>query len=592
MALDDLGVRLVIANLGGFLQGIGKYNAAIGKAEKATQRFGESAGRAGRGLALLGAPIAAFGAASVKAAITFDTALIGVAKTTNATEAELEVLGREFRQMALDIPVAAAELANIGEVAGRLGVQASDISDFTATVAALGVATDLTTESAAEFLARIQAITQLPADEIENFSSALVALGNNLAASESEIALFAIRMAGAGNVAGLTQAEILAIAGSFRELGIRAERGGTAVQKVLFTMIEAINTASPELQSFADTAGITAQEFATLFEKDAAEAFTRFVEGLGRSGDEAFQILGNLGLADQRLAQAFITLGNAGNNLRENIELSTRAFSENLALMTEAERRYGSAASQFQILMNNVTELAIVVGNILLPPLLSLVEIVTPIIQKFADFAQAHPLLTKVVVAAGIALVALGGALIVIGLIAPGFVAAVGLMTGVVGFMTPVVLGLIPAFTGLSISMGPITLIVLGIAAAVGIGILVWKNWATIMDFVKDRVNNIITIINKLIDVLTIMNPLLGVLSLVGISIPDIPQFAQGGTMGRTGAAIVGERGPEVVRLPAGATVTPISRSNTFNVTANYSDRQAEGSIKLDLESLIMRAGS
>ncbi len=585
MALDDLGVRLVIDNLGGFLQGIGKYNTAIGKAEKATQRFGERAGRAGRGLALLGAPIAAFGAASVKAAITFDTALIGVAKTTNATEAQMELLGRQFRSMALDIPVAAAELANIGEVAGRLGVQAEDISTFTETVAALGVATDLTTESAAEFLARIQAITQLPANEIENFSSALVELGNNLAASESEIALFAIRMAGAGDVAGLTQAEILAIAGSFRELGIRAERGGTAVQKVLFTMIEAINTAGPELQTFADTAGITAQEFATLFEKDAAEAFTRFVEGLGRSGDEAFQILGNLGLADQRLAQAFITLGNAGNNLRENIELSTRAFSDNLALMTEAERRYASAASQFKILMNNVTELGIVIGNILLPPLLDLVEIVTPIIQKFADFAEANPLLTKVVVAAGIALVALGGALIVIGLIAPGFVAGVALMTAAIGFLTG-------AMIALNIGMGAVALVVLGIAAAVGVGILVWKNWATIMDFVKDRVNNIITIINKLIDLLTIVNPLLGVLSLVGISIPDIPQFAQGGTMGRTGAAIVGERGPEVVRLPAGSQVTPISRNNTFNVNANYTDRQEEGSIKLDLEALIMRAGA
>ncbi len=592
MALNDEGVRLVIENLGGFLQGIGKYNTAIGKAEKATQRFGESAGRAGRSLALLGAPIAAFGALSVREAVKFDTALIGVAKTTNATESELELLGRQFRDMALDIPVAAAELANIGEIAGRLGVQATDISSFTETVAALGVATDLTTESAAEFLARIQAITQLPADEIENFSSSLVALGNNLAASESEIALFAIRMAGAGNVAGLTQAEVLAIAGSFRELGIRAERGGTAVQKVLFTMIEAINTAGPELQTFAKTAGITAQEFATLFEQDAAEAFTRFVEGLGKSGDQAFQVLGELGLADQRLAQAFITLGNAGNNLRENIELSTTAFSDNLALMTEAERRYGSAASQFKILMNNVTELAIAVGNILLPPLLGLVEIVTPLIQGFADFAEKHPLLTKVVVAASIALVALGGALIVLGAIAPGFVAAVAIMTGAAAFMTPVVLGLIPAFAGLSIAMGPITLIVLGISAAIVAAILIWKNWGTIVDFVKDRVNNIIAIINKLIDVLTIVNPLLGVLSLVGIKIPDIPQFGTGGIAGSTGAAIVGERGPEVVKLNAGDQVTPISRNNTFNVEANYTERQEPANLKLTLEGLIMMAGS
>ena len=153
MTIRDTGVRLVIDNLGGFLSGMSRYNTAIGRADAATQRFGERAGRAGRSIALLGAPIVAFAAISVRAAIQFDTALVGVAKTTNATEAELEQLGRQFRAMAKDIPIAAASLANIGEVAGRLGVRAEDIAAFTETVAALGVATDLTTESAAEFVA-------------------------------------------------------------------------------------------------------------------------------------------------------------------------------------------------------------------------------------------------------------------------------------------------------------------------------------------------------------------------------------------------------------------------------------------------------
>lgn len=592
MALKDIGVRLVLENLGGFVQGLEKYDDAIEKAEKATVKFGESATRAGRSLVLLGAPIVAFSAVSVKAAVAFDTALVGVAKTTGATEAELELLGQQFRSMALDIPVAAAELANIGEVAGRLGVRTKDISAFTETVAALGVATDLTTESAAEFLARIQAITQLPAGEIENFSSSLVELGNNLAASESEIALFAIRMAGAGDVAGLTQAEILAIAGSFRELGIRAERGGTAVQKVLFTMIEAISAAGPELETLASTAGLTVQEFATLFEKDAAEAFTRFVEGLGKAGDQAFQVLGELGLADQRLAQAFITLGNAGNNLRENIELSTTAFSENLALMTEAERRYGSAASQFQILLNNVTELAIVVGNNLLPPLLVLVNIIAPVIKKLAEVATTLPILTGVVVLAGLALVAFGAALIIIGTVLPGAVSGVKAFSIATQFLLPRLVALIPAFTGLSISMGPITAIVLGIAAAIGVGILIWKNWAAVLKVVKAIANEIIGIINLLIDAFTILNPLLLGLSLIGIKIPDIPEFATGGIQGRSGAAVVGERGPEVVRLPVGAQVTPISRNNTFNVNASYQDRQEPGDIKLTLEALTMLAGS
>lgn len=586
MALKDIGVKLVVFNLGSFVSKMERYNKAIDKAEKTTNKFAERAGRAGRALALLGAPIVAFGAISVRAAVRFDTALVGVGKTTNATEAELELLGRQFRQMALDIPVAASELANIGEIAGRLGVQIENIPDFTETVAALGAATDLTSESAAEFLARIQAISGLPADQIENFASALVELGNNVAASEAEIALFTIRMAGAGNVAGLTQAEVLAIAASFRELGIRAERGGTAVQKVLFTMIEAINTAGPELQTFAETAGITSEEFAKLFEEDAGEAFTRFVEGLGRAGDQAFQVLGQLGLQDQRLAQAFITLANAGENLRANIELSTAAFAENTALITEAERRYASAASQFKIFLNNVTELAIVVGNILLPPLLQLVEVITPIIQKFAEFAEAHPLLTKLVIGAGLALVALGSALIAIGFIAPAIVSAIGLIGGAVGF-------LIPLFAGLSLAMGPITLIALGIAAAIAVGIIIWKNWGKIIDFLTGGVDSLIAALNFLIKVFFKLNPLLFALESFGvISAPEIPNFGHGGTQRRSGLALVGERGPELVNLPAGAQVAPISPTVTnFNVTANYTNPQDPQTIRLDLEAIALSVG-
>ena len=44
------------------------------------------------------------------------------------------------------------------------------------------------------------------------------------------------------------------------------------------------------------------------------------------------------------------------------------------------------------------------------------------------------------------------------------------------------------------------------------------------------------------------------------ISLPDnpIPTFARGGIMGAAGTALVGERGPELVRLPTGAQVTPL----------------------------------
>lgn len=43
-----------------------------------------------------------------------------------------------------------------------------------------------------------------------------------------------------------------------------------------------------------------------------------------------------------------------------------------------------------------------------------------------------------------------------------------------------------------------------------------------------------------------------------------IPHFADGGTMSHSGFALVGERGPELLSLPAGATITPLQGDGSF----------------------------
>ena len=65
---------------------------------------------------------------------------------------------------------------------------------------------------------------------------------------------------------------------------------------------------------------------------------------------------------------------------------------------------------------------------------------------------------------------------------------AIAGVTTVMGLMTPVIGIMTGAFGGLSIAMGPITLVILGIAAAIAAGILIWKNWDTIVNFLKDSV--------------------------------------------------------------------------------------------------------
>ena len=320
--------------------------------------------KVGLGLAAVG--VYAVGKAlmsSVNAAIEFESSFAGVRKTVEATDEELEELALGMRQLATEIPVDVNELNRIGELGGQLGIAKENLLDFTRVVALMGVTTDLTVEDAATRFAQLANITQMPQDQFDNLASAVVDLGNKSAATEPEIVEFGQRIAGAGEIAGFTEAEILGIATAIVSLGVQAEAGGTAVQKVMLKITESVALGDAKLATFAETSGMSAQTFAAMWESNPAEAFTRFVEGLGASGTDAIGILKELGLTDQRLTRAFLSLGAAGDDLRNSIETGNLAWEENNALTEEAAKRFETTESKLQLANNQIEEAKIAFGE-------------------------------------------------------------------------------------------------------------------------------------------------------------------------------------------------------------------------------------
>lgn len=104
-----------------------------------------------------------------------------------------------------------------------------------------------------------------------------------------------------------------------------------------------------------------------------------------------------------------------------------------------------------------------------------LIKTLSPLLDKLAGLVErinkANPRLLKFAVIAALiatAVAAVGAPILALLVILPAVVAGVGLVAA--------------AFGGLSIAMGPITLIVLGLAAAIAVGLFVWRNWETIME--------------------------------------------------------------------------------------------------------------
>ena len=188
-------------------------------------------------------------------------------------------------QLATDIPIATAQLNQIGELGGQLGVSTSGLPVFIDTIAKLGVATRLSTETAALSLARLQTIFQLPETAVDNLASSLVDLGNNFAALEDEILSTSLRLAAGAKVAGATVADTLAIATTLQAIGVQSQAGGTAIARVFQAITIALQGGTKELTTFAQVTGMTNQAFAQLAKENPAQALNPFLVGLSEAGD-------------------------------------------------------------------------------------------------------------------------------------------------------------------------------------------------------------------------------------------------------------------------------------------------------------------
>ena len=118
----------------------------------------------------------------LKQAIEWESAVASMSKTIDESDTNpqmFEALTQELRDLSLEIPIAAADLAELAATAGQLGIKTPAIAEFTETMAALGVSTNITAEQAATDLARLANITGMSQDSFDNMGSSIVALGKH-----------------------------------------------------------------------------------------------------------------------------------------------------------------------------------------------------------------------------------------------------------------------------------------------------------------------------------------------------------------------------------------------------------------------------
>ncbi len=337
-----------------------------------------------------------------QASMDFESAMTGVAKTTDLTDDELSTMSDAIKEMSTEIPATTEELAAIAESAGQLGIHKESLLDFTEIMAMLGTSTNMTADEAATSLSRLANITGMSQEDFDRLGATIVDLGNNLATTEKEIVDMSMRIAGAGAQVGMTEAEIMSFSGALSSVGIEAEAGGSAFSTLISNMSLAVQQGGDGLEQFADVAGMSAAEFAAAFEEDAAGAIIQFIQGLGNmesEGRSAIAVLDDMGLSDIRMRDALLRAAGASDVFTNALQIGSNAWDENTALVNEATKRYATTQSQLTMMQNAYKNLKVAIGDAYTPALQKAYSVGTQVLNAVSQFVKQNPALVNAITA-------------------------------------------------------------------------------------------------------------------------------------------------------------------------------------------------
>lgn len=193
----------------------------------------------------------------------------------------------------------------------------------------------------------------------------------------------------------------------------------------------------------------------------------------------------------------FAKLANSVTNSSEAMAMlkdgSVIPLSEALASGQEVVETYnGTAEAMAAVMKNNLNgqmtelkssteELAISMGNALLPSIKDLVENMKGLV---ANFNALDPQTKQMIAQTAVIVAALAPALLIIGKL----VTAVGTIITTIGKLLPVIKGAAAAFTGLN---PPVLIAIAVISSLIAVGVALYKNWDTIKAKAKEFAANV-----------------------------------------------------------------------------------------------------
>ena len=456
----------------------------IGAAGEKLQGVGSAIEGAGRKLMPVTAAVGGLSAAAVKVASDFDSAMSQVAAVSGATGKELEALRDKAREMGSKTKFSASEAAEAMNYMAMAGWKTGDMLDGIEGIMNLAAASGEDLAATSDIVTDALTALGLSAADSGHFADILAAASSNANTNVSMMGETFKYCAPVAGALGFTAEDTAEAIGLMANAGIKSSQAGTAMRTMLTSLtgeVTFVGDAFGELTVQTTNADGSMRSLGDIL-TDCRAAFAQMSESERAANAEA--------LVGKNAMSGFLAVMNAAPGDIEKLNSAINNCDGTAERM--AETMQDNLAGQLTILKSQLEELAISIGEILMPSIRQIVGWIQGLVDWLNGLDEGTK---KVIVTVALVAAALGPVLIVVGKVvgAVGTILTVvpkiaGAVSGVVGFVSGTV---IPALSAVVAAIGWVPI---AIAAVIGVVVLLYNKcewfrdavnavWAQVRDF-------------------------------------------------------------------------------------------------------------
>lgn len=484
----------------GFSASFGEASSKIGKLTSQIKEFGKvGQGIDGKTIAknAFGGILATGGAKMIgmargigsdlmetsQAAIDFESSMADVKKVVDFdTPQQFKEMGNDILEMTKTIPMAAQDLAQIVAAGGQSGIAREDLTGFAESAAKMGVAFDISAGQAGDMMAKWRTAFKMNQTEVVDLADKINYLGNTTAASAPLISDVVTRIGPLGEVGGVAAGEIAALGASMVGSGIQSDVAATGLKNMILALTAGESATKSQVGALNEL-GLSAEDVAQGMQDNAKETILKVLNAI-RGLDKVKQasVLSDLFGKESlgAIAPLLSNLDGVQDNLNKVADSSKYAGS----MEGEFSARSETTANSLQLAKNNMEAFKIAIGNGLIPAMTPMISLLTQGVKWVSGIAQEFPGAASVLGTAAVSIAIFCGAVGALSTLAGTMqtVATFVQWAKEAGLATRIWTGIQWAWNA-AMTANPVGVVIMGIAALIAIGYVLYQNWDTISSF-------------------------------------------------------------------------------------------------------------